>query len=104
MQEILIEKEGNEWVAKGPRFMHDGTEFRASAMKEAILSAGSVQSPQLLDLSGIGNPEILEQARIQVKIANKIVGENLQEHISKSSISSILFSFFFIFAKSDIQL
>lgn len=103
MQDILIEKEGNEWVAKGARFMHDGTEFRASAMKEVILSAGSVQNPQLLELSGIGNPEIFEQAGIQVKITNKNIRENLQEHISKSSISPILFGFF-LFVKSDIQL
>jgi len=95
VQEILIEKEGNEWVAKGARFMHGGAEFKASATKEVILSAGSVQSPQLLELSGIGNPEILERAGIQVKIANKNVGENLQEHISKSSISSILSSSFY---------
>jgi len=94
VQEILIQKEGNEWVAKGARFMHNGAEFRASAAKEVILSAGSVQSPQLLELSGIGNPEILERAGIQVKIANKNVGENLQEHISKSSISSFLIFFF----------
>lgn len=84
MQEILIEKEADEWITKGARFIHGGVEFTASATKEVILSAGSVQSPQLLELSGIGNPEILEAAGIEVKVANKNVGENLQEHISTS--------------------
>jgi choline dehydrogenase-like flavoprotein len=50
---------------------------------EVILSAGSVQSPQLLELSGIGNPEILKAAGIDVKVENPNVGENLQEHMCK---------------------
>jgi choline dehydrogenase-like flavoprotein len=43
-----------------------------------------VASPQLLELSGIGNPSILERAGIAVKIPNRNVGENVQEHMSKS--------------------
>jgi choline dehydrogenase-like flavoprotein len=52
------------------------------ASKEVILSCGSVQSPQLLELSGIGNHEILNAAGINVKVNNPNVGENLQEHMS----------------------
>ena len=53
---------------------------------EVILCAGSVQSPQLLELSGIGSPKVLEAAGIEVKIENPAVGENLQEHMSSSAI------------------
>ena len=53
------------------------------ACEEVIVSAGSVQSPQLLELSGIGNQAILQNAGITVKIDNPNVGENLQEHMSK---------------------
>jgi choline dehydrogenase-like flavoprotein len=49
-----------------------------------ILCAGSVQSPQLLEVSGVGDPAILKAAGAEVKFANPNVGENLQEHMSKT--------------------
>jgi choline dehydrogenase len=45
-----------------------------------ILCAGSVQSPQLLELSGIGDPAVLKAHGIEVRHANPQVGENLQDH------------------------
>ncbi|KAF2136956.1 GMC oxidoreductase [Aplosporella prunicola CBS 121167] len=53
---------------------------------EVILAAGSIQSPQLLELSGIGNGEILKQHGIPVRIHNAGIGENLQDH-TLSSVS-----------------
>ncbi|WEW61529.1 hypothetical protein PRK78_007019 [Emydomyces testavorans] len=82
--EILLEKEDGEWTAKGVRVKCGGEEFIVKASKEVIISAGSVQSPQLLELSGIGNPKILEVAGIQTKVCNPNVGENLQDHLCKS--------------------
>lgn len=81
--EIVLEKSDSAWIASGVRFAHGMKEFQVKASKEVILCAGSVQSPQLLELSGIGNPKILEAAGIDIKISNPNVGENLQEHISK---------------------
>lgn len=52
-----------------------------NAKKEVILSAGSLQSPQLLELSGIGNATILAAAGIDQLVDNPHVGENLQDHI-----------------------
>ena len=49
--------------------------------KEVILAAGTFQSPKILELSGIGNPQILEPLGIPVVIDNKNVGENLQDHL-----------------------
>lgn len=57
-----------------------GKEIRISARSEVILSAGAVQSPQLLELSGIGNPEILKRAGIEPFKALPGVGENFQDH------------------------
>lgn len=82
VQEVLLEQEGQEWVAKGVRFTHDGEEHIVRTQGEVVICAGSVQSPQLLELSGIGNPQVLEAAGIDVKINNTAVGENLQDHMS----------------------
>lgn len=49
------------------------------ASKEVILSAGSLRSPGLLELSGIGNPNILDQHDIPIKVNISAVGENLQD-------------------------
>lgn len=51
------------------------------AKQEVILSAGSVQSPQLLELSGIGQEEVITAAGIEVVHSLPGVGENLQDHI-----------------------
>ncbi|CAJ2504870.1 Uu.00g122640.m01.CDS01 [Anthostomella pinea] len=52
-----------------------------TANKEVILSAGSVQSPQLLELSGIGNASILAAAGVEQMVYLPSVGENLQDHV-----------------------
>ncbi|KAK0615248.1 hypothetical protein B0T17DRAFT_511026 [Bombardia bombarda] len=59
--------------------LQDGTVIAARA--EVILSAGSIQSPGLLELSGIGQPSILSAANITTLISLPGVGENLQDHI-----------------------
>lgn len=83
VEEVILEREENELVATGVRFVCNGKEFSASAKYEVILCAGSVKSPQLLELSGIGSPDVLAKAGIAVKIANPNVGENLQDHMSE---------------------
>ncbi|KAI0182221.1 hypothetical protein EV127DRAFT_73244 [Xylaria flabelliformis] len=79
--EIILEQDDGEYAAKGVRFQRDGLPFSVSASREVIVSAGSVQSPQLLELSGIGDPDILSKAGVSVKVHNPNVGENLQDHI-----------------------
>jgi choline dehydrogenase-like flavoprotein len=54
------------------------------ASKEVILSAGSLKSPQLLELSGIGNPDILNKYNISTKVALPAVGENLQDQTNNA--------------------
>lgn len=85
VQEIILEEEDGQWIAKGLKFTYEGEEHVVMTEGEVIVCAGSVQSPQLLELSGIGNPEILKAAGIDVKVDNPAVGENLQEHMSKSA-------------------
>ncbi|KAF2461819.1 hypothetical protein BDY21DRAFT_329737 [Lineolata rhizophorae] len=52
-----------------------------SAENEVILSAGTFQSPGLLELSGVGDPSILSRAGISPRLNMSGVGENLQDHI-----------------------
>ncbi|GAA5907563.1 hypothetical protein JCM5296_007191, partial [Sporobolomyces johnsonii] len=54
--------------------------FTVSASQEVILSAGSIQSPQILELSGVGNASFLESFGISSVVDLPGVGENLQDH------------------------
>ncbi|TNC14263.1 choline dehydrogenase [Methylobacterium terricola] len=64
----------------GVTYARDGREERVSARAEVILAAGAVQSPHLLELSGIGRPEVLAAAGIPVRHALPGVGENYRDH------------------------
>ena len=64
----------------GVDYMVNGEARRSLVGREVILSAGSVQSPQLLELSGIGRPDILREHGIDVAHELSGVGENLQDH------------------------
>lgn len=54
--------------------------FQVQATKEVILSAGAVGTPQVLQLSGIGNPADLTPLNIPVLVNSPQVGKNLQDH------------------------
>ena len=58
-----------------------GREATATARREVILAAGALQSPQLLQLSGVAAPELLQQFGIPIVHALPGVGENLQDHL-----------------------
>ncbi len=60
------------------------------ANREVILCAGAVQSPQLLQLSGIGRPEDLADVGIETKVASQNVGHNLQDHLDVTVIHKML--------------
>jgi choline dehydrogenase-like flavoprotein len=53
---------------------------RFTASREVLVSAGSLESPLLLERSGIGNPKILEAAGVDVLVSSRKVGKNLSEH------------------------
>ncbi|KAG9127180.1 hypothetical protein FRC07_000330 [Ceratobasidium sp. 392] len=69
------------YTATGVSFVSNSATYTVKARKEVILSAGSLQSPQLLELSGIGNPTILQQYGITSLVNLPGVGENLQDHL-----------------------
>ncbi len=67
--------------AVGVRYWQGGTQKEARANAEVILSAGALQSPQLLQLSGIGPGALLQSHGIAVLRDLPGVGENLQDHL-----------------------
>ncbi|EKM52126.1 uncharacterized protein PHACADRAFT_212710 [Phanerochaete carnosa HHB-10118-sp] len=67
--------------AAGVEFIYDDTKtYVVHAKKEVILSAGTIKSPHILELSGIGRRDVLEKAGVPVKMDLPRVGENVQEH------------------------
>ena len=55
--------------------------YKANATREVILCAGVVQTPQVLELSGIGNREVLSAAGINTIVESPSVGANFQDHV-----------------------
>ncbi len=66
--------------AVGVAYDREGTALEARAARSVIVSAGAVQSPQVLELSGVGNPDLLAKHGIGVSHALPGVGENYRDH------------------------
>lgn len=77
---ILQQSTDGFYQIGGVEVQHEGELYTLKAKKEIILSAGTLQSPQLLELSGIGDPSVLQEANIPCLVPNSNVGNNLQEH------------------------
>ena len=60
----------------------NGVSKTARASREVVVSGGSINSPKLLELSGIGQPELLREHGVEVRHALPGVGENLRDHYS----------------------
>ncbi len=67
--------------ATGVSYRQDGRDIQALCTREVLLAAGAIQSPQLLQLSGIGPAALLAQHGIDIVHDLPGVGENLQDHL-----------------------
>ncbi|MCC0044050.1 MAG: GMC family oxidoreductase N-terminal domain-containing protein [Brucellaceae bacterium] len=65
----------------GVRFRWKGGTYEAHAGREVLLAAGSINSPKILELSGVGRPDLLGDLGIEVLHESPGVGENLQDHL-----------------------
>ncbi|EEB16965.1 glucose dehydrogenase precursor, putative [Pediculus humanus corporis] len=81
---VLIHPETRR--AYGVEFLRDGRKHVVYARKEVILSAGAINSPQLLMLSGVGPARTLQKYDIPVIHDSPYVGQNLQDHIAVGGI------------------
>ncbi|KAK1482174.1 GMC oxidoreductase [Colletotrichum cuscutae] len=75
-----LQSEAGEIVADGVQYTKDGKTTTATAQK-VVLTAGTLNSPRILELSGVGNGELLRKFGIEVVLDNPHVGENLQNHV-----------------------
>ena len=81
VHKVLLDTDSSSKKATGIRYERKGKIVDVHANKEVILSAGSIGSPHLLQLSGIGNKTVLEDAGIECLHDLPGVGENLQDHL-----------------------
>lgn len=84
-EELILEGK----LVKGVKFSIKGQASTAFAGKEVILAAGAVNSPKIMELSGVGRSEILSNFGIPVKHELAGVGENLQDHLQIRTVFKI---------------
>ncbi|KAL8939948.1 MAG: hypothetical protein Q9216_003074 [Gyalolechia sp. 2 TL-2023] len=77
---VALDQKSKIPVAKSVTLVIGGEEVVVSAKQEIILAAGVVQTPQLLELSGIGRHESLQSAGLQCVVLNNNAGEQLVNH------------------------
>ncbi|KAJ5232801.1 hypothetical protein N7468_005757 [Penicillium chermesinum] len=76
-------RNGTEATADGVEVtLSNGTVTVVKASREVILAAGALKSPLLLELSGVGNPDVLSKYNIKTKVNLPTVGENLQDQMN----------------------
>ncbi|KIW05595.1 uncharacterized protein PV09_03467 [Verruconis gallopava] len=79
---IVLRQDGNSnLVASGVEFLHGNKKYEVHVTREVILSGGVIGTPQLLELSGIGDPDVLSKAGVHCVVKNDKVGANFQDHV-----------------------
>lgn len=79
---ILFKRQGNQKVVSGVEFVYNNRAYRVNVSKEVVLSAGAINSPQLLLLSGIGPRKELNRVGIEQIHELPGVGKNLHNHVT----------------------
>ncbi len=73
----------------GVRYRQRGRAHEVRADGEVLLAAGAINSPKLLELSGIGRPDVLQGLGLEVRHAAPGVGENLQDHLQIRTVFKV---------------
>ncbi len=77
---VVLDQSTGIPTATGVTFLSNRKEFAVSARGEVILAAGVVQTPQILELSGIGRHDVLQSAGVQRIVESERVGEQFVDH------------------------
>ena len=91
---VVVRAETERLVVEGRKvrgvvYRHGGRRLQALARAEVLLAAGSIHSPKILELSGIGQPERLAGLGIGVVHESPGVGENLQDHLQIRTVFKV---------------
>ncbi|MFT6590898.1 MAG: choline dehydrogenase [Rhodoferax sp.] len=87
---LLLEKQADgRQRCTGVQVWVNNELVNVTASEEVVLSAGSIASPQLLQLSGIGPAPLLQQHGIEVQVAAPGVGANLQDHLQIRAVFKV---------------
>ena len=90
MQSLLTDSGEGRVKAQGVRVLLGNADLQdIRARREVLLAAGSIGSPQLLQLSGIGSGKVLQDAGVPVLHDLPGVGENLQDHLQIRTIYKV---------------
>jgi choline dehydrogenase len=89
VERLLIDASEKGHVCRGVQFSGGGQVFTATARRETLLAAGAVGSPQILQLSGLGQAGHLHRHGIQPLVDLPGVGENLQDHLQLRMIFKV---------------
>lgn len=90
VKNLLIEKNASgELVCNGAVVVRAGEEVVVKAVRETVLCAGAIGTPQILELSGIGQGSFLQQNGIGVKLDKPGVGANLQDHLQIRAVFKV---------------
>ncbi|KAJ6132613.1 hypothetical protein N7471_007828 [Penicillium samsonianum] len=81
VRRIIFSYDTGNTRATGLEAFHDGEVITIQTKQEIILAAGALQTPKMLELSGIGNKDRLARLGIPLVIHQPGVGENLQNHV-----------------------
>ena len=91
---VIVGAETERLVVEGREvrsvvYRHRGQRRQVLARAEVLLAAGSIHSPKILELSGIGQPERLTGLGIDVVHESPGVGENLQDHLQIRTVFKV---------------
>ncbi|EUC34723.1 GMC oxidoreductase [Bipolaris victoriae FI3] len=89
VSKIELEKNADTVKATGVQFTVDGSPFTVKANREVIICGGVVNSPQILELSGIGSPDVLQKAGVEVIVDLPGVGDNLCDHSATAVVLGV---------------
>ncbi|PUB16158.1 GMC family oxidoreductase [Yoonia sediminilitoris] len=90
VEKLTLDKDADGQLhCTGAKVHRAGKPVSVSAVKEVVLSAGAVNSPQILQLSGIGPSALLKKHGIEVVKDAPQVGENLQDHLQIRAVYKV---------------
>ncbi|KAI7554816.1 GMC oxidoreductase [Hortaea werneckii] len=81
VNKLIVERHNDTPIVRGVVYSQDNVSYEARVKMEVVLAAGAFNTPKIMELSGIGDPQILEKYGIATSAAVPGVGKGLQDHI-----------------------